>query len=672
DFPAATENEPRTAVIDPSGNYAYFGATRTDVPPTPTDYGLLRPVAVVKVAVRRPPNPALVADNDAYATDYQTPLTVAAPGVLDGDTNAGGQPMVAGQASDPAGGSVALNPDGSFTYTPDAGFAGADTFTYTASDGRDYSAPATVTLTVASPQGLTGRAFGYHASNITLFGGAQPDTGPTPAVTLAPDGSNSPQTATAATGKVAYGPANVFTSGPIDVATSGSVGGPVNASVSINGLNTSRSEILGEDNYDCCDATGQVVATPTPRPLTNVAATCSASGTGASGSTAITNGWLYLDSGWSDGDATYPEAAADAGGLAEHDPVKVALPTNPAPNTTYTGHIHLSAGSTDDYKVVFNEQIRNPNGSLTVNAVHQYLGTDPPDVLTGQLILGQVVCGAPAGVGAALRHVVADFNGDASTDVAVFRPSDGTWYAQGSAPLAYGTTGDIAVPGDYDGDGKADIAVFRPSNGVWYIHASTAGDSAIAYGANGDVPVPGDYDGDGKTDIAVFRPSEGVWYIHNSAGPDTAIGYGANGDIAVPADYDGDGKTDIAVFRPAQGVWYIHASTAGDSAIGYGATGDVPAVGDYDGDGHADVAVFRPSEGAWYIHNSTGSDTAVGYGASGDVPVPGDYNGDGKTDIAVFRPSAGVWFVQGGPAAAWGTNGDVALPLPAAARGALR
>jgi hypothetical protein len=52
--------------------------------------------------------------------------------------------------------------------------------------------------------------------------------------------------------------------------------------------------------------------------------------------------------------------------------------------------------------------------------------------------------------------------------------------------------------------------------------------------------------------------------------------------------------------------------------------------------------------------------------AFGDIPLPGDYDGDGETDVAVFRPSTGTWFVNGGTAVAWGTSGDVPLPLPAA------
>jgi hypothetical protein len=41
-----------------------------------------------------------------------------------------------------------MSADGSFTYTPNAGFSGQDTFTYQAGDGTDTSALATVTITV--------------------------------------------------------------------------------------------------------------------------------------------------------------------------------------------------------------------------------------------------------------------------------------------------------------------------------------------------------------------------------------------------------------------------------------------------------------------------------------------------------------------------------------------
>ena len=77
-------------------------------------------------------------------------MNVAANGVLANDTNADGGTLTAVLGTRPAHGSLTLNADGSFSYTPNAGFWGTDSFTYTATDGHATSAPATVTITVYS------------------------------------------------------------------------------------------------------------------------------------------------------------------------------------------------------------------------------------------------------------------------------------------------------------------------------------------------------------------------------------------------------------------------------------------------------------------------------------------------------------------------------------------
>ena len=231
----------------------------------------------------------------------------------------------------------------------------------------------------------------------------------------------------------------------------------------------------------------------------------------------------------------------------------------------------------------------------------------------------------------------------------IFRPSDGNWYIMGNTavakpPVAFGTSGDIPVPGDYDGDGEADMAVWR--NGTWFVKNSLdSTQSVVSFGSVGDIPVPGDYDSDGKTDVAVFRPSEGNWYIRRSSdGKDTVTNFGTTGDTPVPGDYDGDCKTDMAVWR--DGTWFVMNSSDGSQTVmHYGTTGDRPVPGDYDGDGKADIAVWR--DGQWFITNSSdGSETVTGYGTTDDIPVPGYYDADEKCDIAVWRPANGNWYIH--------------------------
>jgi VCBS repeat-containing protein len=95
-----------------------------------------------------PQNHAPVAVADVYALAQDTSLTLAAPGVLANDTDADGDTLTAIQVTTPAHGTLTFNTDGSFLYTPTAGFQGVDLFTYKANDGTADSNITTVTLTV--------------------------------------------------------------------------------------------------------------------------------------------------------------------------------------------------------------------------------------------------------------------------------------------------------------------------------------------------------------------------------------------------------------------------------------------------------------------------------------------------------------------------------------------
>ena len=94
-------------------------------------------------------NQVPVAVNDTYTTPEDTQLSRNANlGVLKNDTDADHDPLTAFKYTDPANGTVSLNPNGSFVYTPALNFNGADSFTYYANDGQFNSNIATVTITV--------------------------------------------------------------------------------------------------------------------------------------------------------------------------------------------------------------------------------------------------------------------------------------------------------------------------------------------------------------------------------------------------------------------------------------------------------------------------------------------------------------------------------------------
>src|SRR5207249_6090059 len=127
---------------DPPAVHSYPARSSSDL----ANDGLLDSnVATVSLTIR-PMNHAPVAANDSFTTDEDTALTVTAPGVLGNDTDVDGPVLTAVVVTGPSHGTLALNANGSFTYTPAANFNGPDSFTYKANDGQADSNVATVAL----------------------------------------------------------------------------------------------------------------------------------------------------------------------------------------------------------------------------------------------------------------------------------------------------------------------------------------------------------------------------------------------------------------------------------------------------------------------------------------------------------------------------------------------
>ena len=142
-----------SVTVNPDGSFTYtpdanfagadtFNYTVSDG--TATDTGL---VTINVGAVEDDP----VAADDSYEVAEDGTLNVPVPGVLGNDSDPdAGQTISVVDYTQPANGSVTLNPNGSFTYTPDPDFNGPDSFTYKISDGAGPTGTATVNITVTA------------------------------------------------------------------------------------------------------------------------------------------------------------------------------------------------------------------------------------------------------------------------------------------------------------------------------------------------------------------------------------------------------------------------------------------------------------------------------------------------------------------------------------------
>lgn len=139
-FPAIDVSALESALLDSATDLGDPG------PDNVYGHGMLNVLGAYVLLAGSSDNPLGV--GDGYQLDEDSPLTVPAPGVLQNDSDPQSQPITALLDNDVSHGSLVLNADGSFNYTPTSNYFGTDNFSYRASDGVQSSGVVTVVLTI--------------------------------------------------------------------------------------------------------------------------------------------------------------------------------------------------------------------------------------------------------------------------------------------------------------------------------------------------------------------------------------------------------------------------------------------------------------------------------------------------------------------------------------------
>jgi len=102
-------------------------------------------VYIEVLPISGPDNETPVANADTNTTEVDTPVMGT---VLPNDFDPDGDPITVTGNTDPSNGTLVINPDGTYTYTPDPGFEGEDSFEYTVCDNGTPALCDTATVTI--------------------------------------------------------------------------------------------------------------------------------------------------------------------------------------------------------------------------------------------------------------------------------------------------------------------------------------------------------------------------------------------------------------------------------------------------------------------------------------------------------------------------------------------
>ena len=595
-------------------------ATRSSVAQTQ----VLLPFITGGTGVVPPPTPEAM--DDIYQTPVGAPLVVdAAGGVLTNDTGSG--PLEAVLVDDVAHGDLALNADGSFTYTPAPQFVGEDSFTYRADDGTFLSNVATVRLIVtesAIPPTVSDDAYETPVDTPLVIGVVNGvlanDTGAGPLQAVLVDDVSHGNLTLDGNGSFTYTPAPQFT---------------------------------GEDSfaYRADDGVAQSnVATvhlivteepPTP-PLAMDDAYETPQGTALTVNAA--DGVLANDSG-----------AGPLQAALISDVSSGTLTFNADGSFVYTPAAGFIGQDSFTYKASDGAAVSNI-ATVTIMVTGIDNSNEPPQIVTNQIAFTKKVIDDK--VRQVHAVVAADLDGDGDIDMVATNYVNGEvyWYENDGTGEFTKRVLDAnlegaypASVGDVDGDGDPDIfaAGYKADTFVWYRNDGGGNFTRINIDTKTDGPhsiVTSDLDQDGDMDLVTSSQDAGTiaWYRNDGTNTfkrfivdNTAIG----AKRAEVADIDGDGDKDIvlASYDNRQLAWLENVNMTFTKHIFQtgvkGAYYVFPA--DIDGDGDIDIfhAAKLDNTIAWHRNDGTGVfeqqpiDTEA-YGARSVIGVDLDLDGD--------------------------------------------
>jgi VCBS repeat-containing protein len=551
-----------------------------------------------------------------------------------------------------AHGIAAVNPDGSFTYTPAPDFNGTDSFTFIANDGAADSNTATVTLTIAAvndpPVAQDGSAIGSEDMPINGTLAATDIDNATLTYSLGTQAAHG-IVAVNADGSFIYTPAQDFsgTDSFTFIANDGVADSNIaTVNLTIAAVNDAPQLDLDADDSTVPSTHYQTTFAGTPVAISDidVAITDPDSETIASATIHL----LIRGAG----DLLSVSGALPVGiSASAYDPATGILTLNGAASLAdYQTAIHqvefATSGTSPASRMI---EVKVNDGTLDSNAavavIDFSVAPEPPEPPLP------------------------------TVDPHWMKTQEFTTHPLGWSPI---------IVGDLAGDDMSDLVWRSDSTGnldEWQIVDAGWTRSVDLGGHPGSLrPVSaGDFNGDGTDDLFWFDPASGntdIWTMANGERA-TSISPGPHPtgfQVAGTGDFDGDGTDDILWFSPQTGevdIWKIVSGqwagsvNPGPSPAGFA----IAATGDVNQDGSDDVIWFNASSGdvqIWEMQNGQRANTVDVGPHPGGYSIVGaaDFSGDGADDILWFDPTTNhvdLWKMQDGQ---WAGSVDIGLHPP--------